>query len=318
MLEQMLKLYFAFMATNATGALPHFVGPPGAGKSTVAKQLADLVGKKLHVVNVSRINPLGLEGTEMPDKENTALQLLISELWTQAEEGDIYLFDEFLRGFPEVYNGLLDIFTSREVRGFEMPKVFIMAASNTVATYDPALEDRLLHIPVADPRSSGAEFTRLAELLLKELGLMPEMLNTAAMDHLMHGEVLPTFGMLDSYKKGSRTNQGVSFEGSSIRKLIAQAKLRIVESTPLKELISYNNQKAAQQNKMQYVLLLNGRGKNVPSGYQAWAEDPAVQQQLTGVQRTNLELNLQLIEMENAKSQPDEGTDEYDDLLNSL
>ena len=113
MFEQLLKLYYTYMITGVTSPMPHFVGPPGSGKSTVFKQLADMLGVNLHIVNVSRISPLGLEGLELPDSDRNALTLLISEMWTKAKEGDIYLFDEFLRGFPEVYNGLLDIFTSR-------------------------------------------------------------------------------------------------------------------------------------------------------------------------------------------------------------
>ena len=78
---------------------------------------------------------------------------------------DIVLMDEFLRGFPEVYNALLDIFTSRRVGNLVLPKVFIMGASNSVVTYDQALEDRLLHVPVPDPRRSKAERERLVNAL---------------------------------------------------------------------------------------------------------------------------------------------------------
>ena len=76
------------------------------------------------------------EGVEMK------LQLLLNSIWDNLEEGDIVLFDEFLRGFPEVYNGLLDIITSRQIGLHKLPKVFFVAASNSVATYDKALEDR--------------------------------------------------------------------------------------------------------------------------------------------------------------------------------
>src|SRR5690606_5533655 len=165
------------------------LGPPGSGKSTVFQQLADMLDVKLHVVNVSRISPLGLEGLEMPDSENSSLRLLISEMWTKAEEGDIYLFDEFLRGFPEVYNGLLDIFTAREVAGFKLPKVFIAGASNSVATYDKALEDRLLHIPVTDPRKGKRNAQFLATLIVNGIGLLPEMSTDRAMYELLEKEV---------------------------------------------------------------------------------------------------------------------------------
>lgn len=302
MLELLLKLYTAAMSTGTTGLLPHFVGPPGSGKSTTFEQLAELLGVKLHIINVSRINPLGLEGLEMPDAEGTALRLLHSEMWTKANEGDIYLFDEFLRGFPEVYNGLLDIFTSRQVAGHKLPPVFIAAASNSVATYDPALEDRLLHIPVPDPRSDKHVAEALQTMLIDRLGLLPELKGTYEMEALLTHEVFPTYEMLDTYKKGGGGRQvtATAFEGSSLRKLISSVQLRHVQSTRLKELIARNNQDAMRTARAQYVVLLSG--KNPPVGYETQARGIQGSPKLTPLQSINLQLNLDLIDMERAKA----------------
>jgi len=321
MLEQLLKLYTAAMATGATGLLPHFVGPPGSAKSTTFEQLADLLGVNLHIINVSRINPLGLEGLEMPDAEGTALRLLHSEMWTKASEGDIYLFDEFLRGFPEVYNGLLDIFTSRQVAGHKLPPVFIAAASNSVATYDPALEDRLLHIPVPDPRSNAKVAESLQDILIDRLGLLPSLKGGYEIETLLRDEVFPTYEMLDSYKKGGAGRQvsaSGTFEGSSLRKLISQVQLRHVQSQRLKELIAYNNQMAMSSARAQYVVLLSG--VNPPQGYESLARSIQDSEKLTPLQRMNLQLNLDLIDMEKAKAGVStttrEGTE--DDILDEL
>ena len=311
MLEKLLKLYSMYMATGVTSPMPHFVGPPGSGKSTVFQQLADLLGVKLHVINVSRISPLALEGLEMPDRDNERLRLLLSQMWTQAEEGDIYLFDEFLRGFPEVYNGLLDIFTSREVAGYRLPRVFIAGASNSVVTYDGALEDRLLHIPVADPRKQKAENTRLMKLLTEQLGLLPEMVGSVDMLTVMEKEVHPTFELLDQFTKKGIRGRGTQIEGTSLRKLIGQAKLREVHSTHLRQLIEVNNQKAMYLGKPQYVLLLDG--KNVLRGYESQARELMGNPQLTPLQAQNLELNLQLIQMEEVKRDNTVEEEENDD-----
>ena len=311
MLEKLLKLYSMYMATGVTSPMPHFVGPPGSGKSTVFQQLADLLGVKLHVINVSRISPLALEGLEMPDRDNERLRLLLSQMWTQAEEGDIYLFDEFLRGFPEVYNGLLDIFTSREVAGYRLPRVFIAGASNSVVTYDGALEDRLLHIPVADPRKQKTESTRLQKLLVDQLGLLPEMAESAEMLTVMAKEVLPTFELLDQFTGKGIRNRGTQIEGTSLRKLIGQAKLREVHSTHLRQLIEANNHKAMHLGKPQYVLLLDG--KNVLRHYESQAKELMGNPQLTPLQAQNLELNLQLIQMEEVKKDNTEEEEENDD-----
>lgn len=301
MFEQLLKLYYTYMISGVTSPMPHFVGPPGSGKSTVFKQLADMLGVNLHIVNVSRISPLGLEGLELPDSDRNALTLLISEMWTKAKEGDIYLFDEFLRGFPEVYNGLLDIFTGREVAGYRLPRVFIAGASNSTATYDKALEDRLLHIPVPDPRKSKAEKKRLSQMLITELGLLPSMLDTYEMQSLMDEEVLPTFEILDHFNGTATRNGNTSIKGQSLRKLIGQAKMRHIQSPLLKDLINVNNTSANRPGKHQYVLLMEG--KHVPAGYESAARALRGNRKLTPAQQLNIELNLQLIEMQAALSE---------------
>ena len=310
MFEQLLKLYTTYMITGVTSPMPHFVGPPGSGKSTVFKQLADTLGVNLHIVNVSRISPLGLEGLELPDSDRNALTLLISEMWTKAKEGDIYLFDEFLRGFPEVYNGLLDIFTGREVAGYRLPRVFIAGASNSTATYDKALEDRLLHIPVPDPRKSRAEKRRLSQMLITELGLLPSMLDSYEMQSLMDEEVLPTFEILDHFNGTATRNGNTSIKGQSLRKLIGQAKMRHIQSNLLKDLINVNNASANRPGKHQYVLLMEG--KHVSAKYESAARALRGNRKLTPAQQLNIELNLQLIEMQAALSEK-ESTDADDD-----
>lgn len=307
MFEQLLKLYYTYMISGVTSPMPHFVGPPGSGKSTVFKQLADMLGVNLHIVNVSRISPLGLEGLELPDSDRNALTLLISEMWTKAKEGDIYLFDEFLRGFPEVYNGLLDIFTGREVAGYRLPRVFIAGASNSTATYDKALEDRLLHIPVPDPRKSKAEKKRLSQMLITELGLLPSMLDSYEMQSLMDQEVLPTFEILDHFNGTATRNGNTSIKGQSLRKLIGQAKMRHIQSPLLKDLINVNNTSANRPGKHQYVLLMEG--KHVPAGYESAARALRGNRKLTPAQQLNIELNLQLIEMQAALSEKDADDD---------
>ncbi len=302
MLEQLLKLYTMYMATGVTSPMPHFVGPPGAGKSTIFKQLADMLGVKLHVINVSRISPLEIEGVQMPVDGNTRLELLLSTHWNTANEGDIFLFDEFLRGFPEVYNGLLDIFTSREVGGHQLPKVFIAGASNSVVTYDSALEDRLLHITVPDPRNNRRVRKDLGQRLIDTLGLNPEMLETSEMDDLLAQEVLPTYAILDKFK-GRGTQSGPAngnTKGSSLRKLIGQAQLRQIESSHLRELIDTNNRVSIKDRRTQYVFLYTGKG--VDRTYEGKATSLKDSPDLTDLQRMNLLLNIQLIEMEKIKT----------------
>jgi hypothetical protein len=318
MLETILKLYSMYMATGVTSPLPHLFGPPGCGKSSVVEEAADIIGKKLHIINVSRISPLELEGVQMPvpgdSEEIMKLKLLTATFWTQLNEGDILLLDEFLRAFPEVYNGLLDIITSRQVGGFKLPNVFIIAASNSTVAYDKALEDRLLHLPVPDPRKSNSRAKKdLAEIFVTQLGLLPEMVDSYEMQTMLDTEVLPMYDVLDNLKSGSTSPIGV--KGRSLRNLIGQTQLRQVQSPAIKELISMNNQRAMAAGKVQYIFLLDGKNSTVPNLYEPKAQQLKGNDRLTPVQALNLELNLQLIELE--KIRQEKGTEE-DDILDEL
>src|SRR5690606_1084183 len=92
-----------------------------------------------------------------------------------------------------------DIMTSREVAGHHLPKVFFVAASNSVSTYDEALRDRLLHIPVPDIRKSITARARAKDEMIKGLGLHPSVQSSAEMEELFQQEVLPMYDMLDSF-----------------------------------------------------------------------------------------------------------------------
>ena len=300
MLAKILRLYKASMTGDVRSPLVHIVGPPGCGKSTSVEQAAKLLGVKLHIINVSRMSPLDIEGVQMPDLENIKLRLLTATWWTDLEDGDIVLFDEFLRGFPEVYNGLLDILTSRRVGSFHLPKVFFIAASNSVATYDKALEDRLLHLMVEDPRKNKGEKQHMAKLLVNGIGLHPDMEKNYAMEQLLETEVLPMFALLDAFKGKATVGGTKSFDGHSVRNLIGQARLRQVESTPLKELLEANNRHAESRSLWQYIVLPSGENPHpqfVKGATQLLAQK---RDQLTEIQVQNLELNLELVELEAA------------------
>lgn len=297
MLEKILRLYTTAMVTGVTSPLPHLFGPPGSGKSTVLKEAADLIGKRLHTINLSRVSPLELEGVQMPTTgEDMKLRLLHATYWTQIQEGDIVLFDEFLRAFPEVHNGLLDILTAREVGGLTIPRAFFIGASNSVIAYDKALEDRLLHLPVTDPRNSKAERTRLAGLIVNALGLLPTMQDSLEMQRLINDEVEPMYEVMDHLKK---RNAPPNYEGSSVRNLIGQALLREVQSPRLRELLDFNNMRVASETKWQYLFLLDG--KHPPAGYHAKALKLLDNPKLTSIQRQNVQLNLELIEFETTR-----------------
>lgn len=305
MLETILRLYTASQMGGASTPVPHLFGPPGCGKSSVVRDAADLLGVNMFTINVSRISPLDLEGVQMPDKNNKALQLLTAIYWTQLRDGDILLLDEFLRGFPEVYNGLLDILTSREVGGFKLPKVFIIAASNTTVAYDQALSDRLLHLPVPDPRKSKGEKHRIAERIIAETGLLPGLRDSPEMADLLKNVVLPMYTILDTQKGGKNLQAQSTVQEPhhmSIRKLIGMTLLREVHCPEMVTLIEENNRRAMAAKQSHYVVILDPAA--APHGYATEVQKlKKNMEDLTPLQARNLELNEQLLAMHAVKTE---------------
>lgn len=306
MLEKLLHLYTTAMTHDVRSPMPHLVGPPGTGKSTIVQQAADLLGVHLHIINVNRLSPLEIEGLQMPVDNNTRIHMIPAVFWSRLAEGDIVLFDEYLRGFPEVQDALLDVLTSRRVGAYQLPKVFFVGASNSVIAYDKALEDRLLNLQVTDLRSSSKELNAAKARFLEEAGLHPEMVSSYELRELFDNEVLPTYAMLDAFKN-NKTMAVADLKGSSVRNLVGQIKLRYTTNAWLSELVRSNNRLVISKHQLQYLVLMHGE-----------TIDPRLLNQLkklekvdglTPYQRRNLDLNLQLIELAEAKKVKD-NTDE--------
>lgn len=300
MLEKLMRLYTAYMLFDVRSPVPHLAGPPGVGKSETVQQLATLLGVNLHTINVSRLSPLEIEGVQMPvgdvSGDDYRLRMLHSPIWKNLKEGDIVLWDEYLRGFPEVYNGLLDIFTSRQVAGFTLPKVFFVAASNSVVTYDPALEDRLLHIFVPDIRVHTRARIAAYQRFIDETGLHPQMRDSDEMITLFENEVIPMYEILDQFKHRAKMGS-TQLKGKSMRNLVGQIKLRELQSQSLKELVASNNRLVASKQEWQYLVYCGGVP---PQRYANHAKQLLGSDKLSAVQQLNVRMNLQLIAAEKA------------------
>ena len=97
----------------------------------------------------------------------------------------------------------------------------------------------------------------------------------------------------------AKRNAPPNYDGSSVRNLIGQAKLRQVQSVALRELLDLNNMRCLNAGKLQFLFLLEG--KHPPAGYHAKALKLLDNPKLTAVQRQNVQLNLELIEFEETK-----------------
>jgi hypothetical protein len=301
-LEELMKLYVMSMAYDVRSPMPHIVGPAGCGKSSSVEALASLLGKELHIVNVSRLSPLDVEGVQMPhgSGDDMVLRMLPATFWTSLKEGDVLLMDEFLRGFPEVYNALLDIFTSRRVGAFRLPKVFIVGASNSVVAYDQALEDRLLHIPVRDPRKSASEQRRIAKMIVRMLGLHPDIVSDSTMFDLVG-----TYDILDSFKKKGTKASAAPTTGTSVRNLVGQVQMRRVDSLRMREVLDASNGIAYSKGAYQYIVLYR------PACLKSMPRYPELSKKLLAadldpLHRLNTMMNRELMGLWRERARPDE------------
>jgi hypothetical protein len=311
LLANLMRLYHASITGDVRSPMIHVVGPAGSGKSRACAELARAVKRNLHVINVSRLSPLEIEGLQMPTKNNEGLKLLLNTIWSRIEEGDVVLFDEFLRGFPEVYNGLLDILTSRHVMGYDLPNAFFIGASNSIATYDDALEDRLLNLFVDDPRTDRGERTRIAKVIVEACGMHPSMVTHYSMEELIDTEIVPMYRLLDQFN-GQANITRAQLKGHSPRNLIGQVHLREIQSLTMKQLIESNNREAMKSSQYQFVILPTGA--NADPAYVTRARKLQGNPKLTPIQSQNLDLNLQLVEMDEVLRELDQ-EEEPDDLV---
>jgi len=143
------------------------------------------------------------------------------------------------------------------------------------------------------------------------LGLHPSMAASFEMQSLLDAQVLPMFDVLDSLK--NKSSSPAVIKGCSIRNLIGQAQLREVQATELSELLASNNQVAMREAKYQYVFIADAAMAKAVPAYADKARQLVGNSRLTEVQRLNLNLNLQLIEMEKIRFETTEGTNSDDD-----
>src|SRR5699024_2876501 len=99
---------------------------------------------------------------------------------------------------------------------------------------------RLLHIPVPDPRSNAKAARELCQRFVTEAGLHPEMVDHENTARLIQHEVLPMFNMLDHFD-GTAHSAALPCEGTSLRNLIGQVKLRHCKTYRLRDVITANN-----------------------------------------------------------------------------
>ena len=119
------------------------------------------------------------------------------------------------------------------------------------------------------------------------------------------------FDIMDQLKQKA-VAPTAAMEGTSLRNLIGQVKLREVQSGKLKELIKTNNNKALLEGRPQHIILM---GTDVTPQLSTAIENLGEHlDKLNEVQLLNYNINMQLIQVaQQASTQPDHQEEEEDE-----
>lgn len=131
-------------------------GPPGVGKTSVAKEAADELGWDYLCLQVSVYNPIDLAGLPCPDREAGVAKYLPPSFIKAAIDADkpmVLCFDEIASAPPAVQVATQRVILERKFGEFELsPHVRIVAtgnrASDRAATFNmpTPLANRFLHV----------------------------------------------------------------------------------------------------------------------------------------------------------------------------
>src|SRR5699024_9771369 len=117
--------------------------------------------------------------------------------------------------------------------------------------------------------------------------------NTA---RLIQHEVLPMFNMLDHFD-GTAHSAALPCEGTSLRNLIGQVKLRHCKTYRLRDVITANNNLCIRSGRLQYLIYEGKRYDRMHFDGLIEQSSEILSRSLSPIERANVTLNLQLIEM---------------------
>lgn len=143
---------------DAGGKKPMLVGKPGCGKTAFVKYLAEKLGVKLVILNLSTFEASDMNGIPYIDPETHEAKWSDPSWAKDLKDGDIVFLDETNLAQPEVRNGAqTQIQSGKTPTGKDLPRIRWIGAMNTtedlesVSDFSNAMKDRWAFIPFDFP-----------------------------------------------------------------------------------------------------------------------------------------------------------------------
>ena len=138
---------------NSSTKTPLLIASPGMGKTAFIHALADKLGVKCRVINVSTLEEIDMNGMPYIDPDTHTIKTTQPAFIQGLTDGDILAFDEVNLGQSGVRNALQTYIQSKcFANGEKGPNVRIIAAMNvaedldSVADFSNAMKDRFAYM----------------------------------------------------------------------------------------------------------------------------------------------------------------------------
>jgi hypothetical protein len=149
-------------------------GPPGIGKSTIIRELANELGIGFIDVRLAQREPVDIRGLPVPRDDRQGVDWIVSSEWPREGQDDyneqgIILFDEITAADPTLQVAAYEFILDRRLgKLYEVPKGwYILAAGNRTSdgavarTMSSALANRFCHIELTTNAKNWIEWALL-------------------------------------------------------------------------------------------------------------------------------------------------------------
>ena len=191
-LESILKMQVTALLANPDSAtiLPPLMiwGPPGCGKSSIVKTVADELQIEFIDVRLAQMEPCDIRGLPVPDKETLSMDWYVNGSWPRNPNGKGIIFlDELTAADRSIQVAAYELILDRRLgKLYNVPPGYLIVAagnrttdSAVATTMSSALANRFLHVELKEDQESWLTWARQHDIHPSVIGFIqykPQML----------------------------------------------------------------------------------------------------------------------------------------------